>query len=154
MRIKLFLLLLSSAWVTVYLFNINSFHFQLILRKVYSGTLFNDHCTMCSDRNVIDHRNVREEPHPAYRADRDVLVFEVTARVVAAAFHVLAMKSKQDKPKHFTIPDNPASQSSFKHLQFLHKTAAKIEVVVDETMMNGSLQKMVSVQERQTILNH
>lgn len=49
--------------------------------------------------------------------------------MVAAAFHVLGMESKQDKPKHFAIPDNLASQSRFKQLQFLHKAAAKI---VDE----------------------
>ena len=110
---------------------------------------------MFSDRNVINRRNVREDPHTAYRADRDFLVLEVTARVVAAAFHVLGMESKQDKPKHFTIPDNLASQSRFKQLQFLHKAAAKIvdEVVVDETVMNGSLEQMVSMQERQAVLN-
>ena len=110
---------------------------------------------MFSDRNVINRRNVREDPHTAYRADRDFLVLEVTARVVAAAFHVLGMESKLDKPKHFTIPDNLASQSRFKQLQFLHKAAAKIvdEVVVDETVMNGSLEQMVSMQERQAVLN-
>lgn len=75
--------------------------------------------------------------------------------MVAAAFHVLGMESKQDKPKHFTIHDNLASQSRFKQLQFLYKAAAKIidEVVVDETMMNGSLVQMASMQERQAILN-
>ena len=65
------------------------------------------------------------------------------------------MESKQDKPKHFTIPENLASQSKFYQLQFLHKAGAKIvdEVVIDETMMNGSLEKMISIQERQEILN-
>jgi len=48
------------------------------------------------------------------------------------------LESKQDKPKHFTIPENLASQSKFRQLEFLHKAAAKIvdEMVIDETMMN------------------
>ena len=105
---------------------------------------------MFADRNLINHRNVRDDPHTAYRADRDFMVLEVTARVIAAAFLVLGLESKQDKPKHFTIPDNLASQSKFHQLQFLHKAAAKIvgEVVIDETMMNGSLEEMISIQER------
>lgn len=110
---------------------------------------------MFADRNLINRRNVKDDPHTAYRADRDFMVLEVTARVIAAAFLVLGLESKQDKPKHFTIPDNLASQSKFHQLQFLHKVAAKIvdEVVIDETMMNGSLEEMISTQERQEILN-
>lgn len=83
------------------------------------------------------------------------MVLEVTARVVAAAFHVLGLESRQDKPKNFPIPEDLASQSRLHQLQFLHKAAAKIvdEVVIDETMMNGSLEDFVSMQERQEILN-
>lgn len=109
---------------------------------------------MFADRNLINRRNVREDPHTAYRADRDFMSLEVTARVVAAAFHVLGLQSRQDKPKNFPIPENLASQSKLHQLQFLHKAAAKIvdDVVIDETMMNGSLEEMVSMQERQEIL--
>ena len=110
---------------------------------------------MFADRNLINRRNVRDDPHTAYRAGRDFMVLEVTARVIAAAFLVLGLESKQDKPKHFTIPENLASQSKFHQLQFLHKAAAKIvdEVVIDETMMNGSLEEMISIQEIEEILN-
>jgi len=59
------------------------------------------------------------------------------------------LESKQDKPKHFTIPENLASQSKFRQLEFLHKAAAKIvdEMAIDETMMNGSQEEMISIQE-------
>ena len=73
------------------------------------------------------------------------MVLEVTARVVAAAFHVLGLKSRQDKPKNFPIPEDLASQSRLHQLQFLHKAAAKI---VDEVVID-----FVSMQERQEILN-
>ncbi|KAJ7389453.1 hypothetical protein OS493_031422 [Desmophyllum pertusum] len=127
---------------------------ELLFRRFYSGSASDDHCTMFADRNLINRRNVREDPHTAYRADRDFMSLEVTARVVAAAFHVLGLQSRQDKPKNFPIPENLASQSKLHQLQFLHKAAAKIvdDVVIDETMMNGSLEEMVSMQERQEIL--
>lgn len=85
----------------------------------------------------------------------DFMELEVTACEIAAAFPVLGLESKQDKPKHPTIPENPANQSKFHRLQFLHKAAAKIvdEMVIDETMMDGSLEEMISIQERQEILN-
>ena len=38
---------------------------------------------------------------------------EVTACVIAAAFPVLGLESKQNKPKHFTIPENLVNQSKF-----------------------------------------
>ena len=82
------------------------------------------------------------------------MVLEVTACVIAAAFLVLGLENKQDKPKHFTIPLKLASQSKFHQIQFLHKAAAKlVDEVVIETMMNGSLEEMISIQETQEILN-
>lgn len=53
------------------------------------------------------------------------------------------------------MPDKLASQSGFKQLRFLQKPVAKIvdEVVVDQTMINGSLEQMVSLKKRQAILN-
>ena len=42
---------------------------------------------------------MREDPHSAYRPDRDFLILEVKARILAAAFHVLGLKSKDEKPE-------------------------------------------------------
>ena len=108
---------------------------------------------MFADRNLINRRNVREDPHSAYRPDRDFLILEVTARIVAGAFHVLGLKSKEDTPTNFPIPENLPSQNKLQQLQFLHKAAAMIvdEIVIDEAMMNGSLEELVSVEERREI---
>ena len=109
---------------------------------------------MFADRNLINRRNVREDPHTAYRADRDFMVLLVTSRIIAAAFHVLALDSRQGKPKNLLIPEDLSNQSKFHKLQFLHKAAGIIvdELVVDERMMNGSIETMVSAQERQELL--
>ena len=73
-------------------------YLQLLFRRFYSGSSSDDHCTLFADRNLINRRNVREDPHSAYRPDRDFLILEVKARILAAAFHVLGLKSKDEKP--------------------------------------------------------
>ena len=105
---------------------------------------------MYSDRNVINRRNVREDPHTAYRPDRDFLILEVTARVIAAAFEVLGMTNKTEQPKNLPIPADLATWDNFKKLQFLHKAAAMIvdKLVVNKEMMDKTIETMVSAQER------
>ena len=53
---------------------------------------------MYFDRNVINRRNVREDPHTAYQPNRDFLILEVTARVVAAAYEVLGISTESTQP--------------------------------------------------------
>ena len=134
----------------IYLFTL-----QLLFRRFYSASSSDDECSMMSDRNVINRRNVREDPHQAYRADKDFLLLEVTARVIYAAYQVLGLSESTSQPKHFPIPADIGNQSNMKKLQFLHKAAAKIvdQLVVNEKMMDSSIQTMISVQERQDLIN-
>lgn len=81
---------------------------------------------------MINRLNVREDPHTAYRADRDFMVLVVTSRIIAAAFHVLGLDSRQGKPTRLLIPEDLSNQSKFQKLQFLHKAAGKI---VDELVV-------------------
>lgn len=72
------------------------------------------------------------------------------ARILAAAFHVLGLKSKDKKPQHYPFPEDLPNWNKLQRLQFLHKAAGMIvdEIVIDEAMMNGSLQELVSYEER------
>ena len=110
---------------------------------------------MYSDRNVINRRNVREDPHTAYRPDRDFLALEVTARVIAAAFEVLGIARKNEKPNNLPLPENLATLSRLKKLQFLHKAAGMIvdKLVVNKDMMDNTIQTMLSAQEKQELIN-
>ena len=74
-------------------------------------------------------------------------------RILAAAFHVLGLKSKEDKPLNFPFPEDLPNWNKLQRLQFLHKAAGMIvdEIVIDEAMMNGSLQELVSYEERREI---
>ena len=93
---------------------------------------------------------MREDPHSAYRPDTDLLILEVKARILAAAFHVLGLKSKDEKPLHHPFPDDLPNWNKLQRLQFLRKAAGMIvdEIAIDEAMMNGSLQELVSDKER------
>jgi len=110
---------------------------------------------MYSDWNIINRRNVREDPHAAYRPDRDFLILEVTARVVAAAFEVLGMGNKTEQPKNLPISAEVATWDNLKKLQFLHKAAAVIvdKLVVNKEMMDETITSMISAQERQEMVN-
>ena len=128
---------------------------QLLFRRFYSGSSSDDECTMYSDRNVINRRNVREDPHTAYRPDIDFLVLEVTAQVIAAAFEVFGIARKNEKPNNLPLPENLATLSRLKKLQFLHKAAGMIvdKLVVNKDMMDNTIQTMLSAQERQELIN-
>ena len=102
--------------------------------------LSDNKCTMMLDKNVINRRNVKEDAHAAYRADRDFLILEVTPSVIAASYKVLFLMSKADKPKIFPIPEDINWWSKLKKLQFLHKAAAKIvEIMADKEMTDASI---------------
>ena len=124
---------------------------QLLFRRFYSGSSSDDECTVYSDRNVINRRNVREDPHTAYRPDRDFLVLEVTARVIAAAFEVFGIARKNEKPNNLPLPENLATLRRLKKLQFLHKAAGMIvdKLVVNKDMMYNTIQTML----RQELIN-
>ena len=110
---------------------------------------------MYFDKNVINRRNVREDPHTAYQPDRDFLILEVTARVVAAAFEVYEISSKTEQPKNLPIPEDIAKWNKLEQLQFLHKGAAMVvdKLVVDKEMMDETIETMISVQERQEMIS-
>ena len=103
------------------------------------------------DRNVINRRNVREDPHTAYQPDRDFLILEVKACVIAAALEVLNIPSKTEQPKNLAI----ANWNKLERLQFLHKAAAMVvdKLVVDKAMMDETIQSTISAQERQEMIN-
>ena len=57
-----------------------------------------DFLMMYSDRTLINRRNVVNDPKNAYAANRDFLILEVKARVIAAAMEVLGFESNSGTP--------------------------------------------------------
>lgn len=128
----------------------------ILYRCFYSVGSSDDDCTIVSERNIVNRRNVGADPHTAYRADRDFLILEVTSQVIAAAYQVLGLTSETDRPKHLPIPDGIDQMTKQVKLQFLNKVAAKIvgELIVDEVMMDASIKTMISSQERKEMIDH
>jgi hypothetical protein len=89
----------------------------------------------------ISETRSKDDPHAAYRADRDFLLLDVTARIICAAFHVLGMNNTKDKPQQLQTPETIKDQSKMEKRQFLHKAAAKIvdEIIVNEQMMDATI---------------
>lgn len=135
--------------------HLNTFVCQMLFRRFYSGSSSDDSCSMMFDRNVINRRNVKVDPHTAYQADRDFLILEVTARIIAAAYQVLGLESETDKPNNFPIPEDMSNQSNMKKQQYLHAAAAKIvdELVVNNDMINSSIETMLTTQQQNEIVN-
>ncbi len=94
-----------------------------------------DTCTLMADRNLINRRNVKVDPHSAYRPDRDLIITEVTARVIVAAMKVLGIESLSSDPLAFPIPANFEKEDNYTKLKFLHQASAKVvnEIVIDQS---------------------
>ena len=73
------------------------------------------------------------DPHSAYRPDRDFIITEVTACVIAAAMKVLGIATLSSVPLAFPIPAKFEKEDNFTKLKFLHRASAKVvdEIVID-----------------------
>ena len=56
-----------------------------------------DACTMYSDRNLVNRRNVKSDVSAAANACRRFFQLEVEARIIAAALSILGMKKMDDE---------------------------------------------------------
>ena len=70
----------------------------MIYERFYSVRSDGDICTMYSDRTLINRRNVVNDPKNAYAANRDFLILEVKARVIAAAMEVDLNQTLEHQP--------------------------------------------------------
>ena len=72
---------------------------QVAFKYFYSGHSSGDKCTLFSDRNLINRRNVKEDVDAAVNPCRKFFDLEVKARLMAAAMQVLGMEDLQDTPR-------------------------------------------------------
>ena len=97
---------------------------------------------MFSDRTLINRRNITQDPHSNYRADRDFFLLILKSRVIAAAMKVLGLEGRESQPTIFHIPDDISSYSKLQTLEILHKAA------VSESDINGMIDQVITAQER------
>lgn len=129
------------------------FPLQLIFKKFFSGKSESDNCTLNSDRTLINRRNVKSDPHTAYRADRDFLLIVLRSRVIAAAKSVLGFTDKGSQPSKFPLPADIAKQPRVIRLQYLHKAASLIvdKFVFNDDSVNSLLDDILANQQTQDV---
>ena len=64
-----------------------------------------DHCTLGSDKLLINRRNVVTEVKRNYAASKRFLCLALESRVVAAAMTLLGVERMDDQPKTSTVPE-------------------------------------------------
>ncbi|KAL9977082.1 hypothetical protein ACROYT_G014447 [Oculina patagonica] len=78
----------------------------VIFQKLCSGASAADKCTLYSDRNLTNQRNVKDDVTAAANACRSFLQLEVEIQVIAAAIEPLSMKSLDEENSTKNMPLN------------------------------------------------
>ena len=128
----------------------------MIYERFYSVRSDGDICTMYSDRTLINRRNVVNDPKNAYAANRDFLILEVKARVIAAAMEVLGFESNSGTPTKFPIPEGLKDQTTSEKRKYLHKVASKIveKIVFSEEDTNNLINGILNIQDKENAIRN
>ena len=77
---------------------------QLIYERFYSTASASDKCTLFSDRNVINRRNVKADAHHAYAPNKQMFLLAVKARIIACAMKILGLEKIDSRPTAHLYP--------------------------------------------------
>ena len=127
---------------------------QLIYSRFYSGKSTIDSCTMFSDRNLINRRNLAGYVTSSYRPDRDFLEIVFQSRVIAAAKKVLGFENKTGKPTKFNLSSRIDLLKKSQKLNSLHELAGKVfdEFVFDQISSVTIINAVVTEQVKENLL--
>ncbi|XP_078363701.1 uncharacterized protein LOC144647887 [Oculina patagonica] len=99
---------------------------KVAFKNFYDTKSSGDKCTLYSDRNLINRRNVRADVDAAVNPCRKFFDLEVKARLIAAAVHELGMDGISDSPKgEYFRPDLPEA-SNMERKEYVRKIATRI----------------------------
>lgn len=79
--------------------------FQVAFDHLYNPGAAADQCTLFSDRNLINRRNVVEDVKKKFSACKQFFNLEIEARVVAAALNILGIHSMEEAPNEELLPE-------------------------------------------------
>ena len=128
---------------------------QLIYSRFYNGKSANDSCTLFSDKNLLNQRNVTGDVQSSYRADRDFLEIVFQSRIIAAAKKVLGFENKTGKPTKFNLPSNMDLMKKSDKLNCLHELAGKVvdAFVFDQSSsVDAIINTVITEQEKENLL--
>jgi hypothetical protein len=118
----------------------------LAYKYIYSAASAGDPCTLHSDKNLINRRNVKMPVDKNYSNCKQFLMLELETRVVALGMHILGMQNLADVPE-LNIPPKEGSPDILKKL-YLHKICNIIyEKYVSEANKGTDFMKAILVEE-------
>ncbi|XP_028517188.1 uncharacterized protein LOC114575820 [Exaiptasia diaphana] len=122
---------------------------DLIYHRFYSAQSDANHCTMYSDRSLINRRNVTNDTHSNYRANKDFFLLILQSRIILAAMKVLGLYSKESQPSLFNIPADIARKTNIQKLAILHEAAGIVvdQYVFAENNINKLINDVITEQE-------
>lgn len=128
----------------------------MIFKRFYSPQSDGDMCTLHADRTLINRRNVKTDPKAAYAADRDFLILEVKARIVACAMEVIGFESLSGPPLQFPIREDLQSQSKSEQLKYLHAMSSKIvdTFITPEDDAAPVISQVLTPQDQHTVVHN
>ena len=99
---------------------------KVAFKNFYNTKSAGDKCTLYSDRNLINRRNVRENVDAAVNPCRKFFELEIKARLIASAVHELGMNNLSDSPTGEFCQPNLPEASDIEKKEYLHKVASRV----------------------------
>jgi len=133
-----------------------SFIIKVIFRRLYATNAANDKCTLFSDRNLINRRNVVADVTKAYAPNKQMLLLAVKARIVAAAIVELGMETVHGYPtKNMFQRSTLLSSHQVSEGVYLSRLAASIvdKYIINSRATHDILNDVLNVKEQQALDN-
>lgn len=121
------------------------FLLQLIYERFYSTSSASDKCTLFSDRNVINRRNVKANAHDAYAPNKQMFLLAVKARIIACAMKTLGLEKIDSRPTAYIYPKDKSRSDRNTKRVYIRNLAAQIvdKFIVDEKSYNHVVQHVL-----------
>ena len=121
---------------------------QVAFSHLYSAASVGDKCTLYSDRNLINRRNVKNDVDSAVNAARRFFVIEVESRIVAAAMTELGIDEFDSTPENGPSTENWTTKEK---KDYLCKLSSKIvdKYIVDEEKHKKIIATVEHLEEKQ-----
>ena len=124
---------------------------QVVFKNFYSTSSAADKCTLFSDRNLINRRNVKADVDAAVNPCRKFFELEVKARLMAAAMQVLGMENLEDTPRGEFFCPNLRDAGNVEEKDYLRKIASSVidNFVLRREKVEALLERLLSAEREE-----
>ncbi|CAH3154050.1 unnamed protein product, partial [Porites evermanni] len=123
---------------------------KVAFSNLFNGASAGDKCTMYSDRNLVNRRNVKGDVTAAANACCRFLQLEVETQVVAAAMEILGMSSLDDEKPTKNAPPDSTDATDVAKKSYLRRIASLVvDTYVIDQQRNLDIQQSVQIVEHE-----